>query len=406
MAAADIFITALLGLVLLFAWLQSRAGVSLGWWGVAHVVQACGLVLLIFADRVKLLSVLEIAIAFILASYAFMWIGARMFDDRSSAPIVIFGGVGFWLVAGFSGVMHSHLAYFMLFSTISASYCFAVAIEFWRGRAEPLTSRWPAIVLMYVTGLGFLSWIPLSATMPFTAGSLPFPTNWFAAVILVTVLGKIAMAFIVLAMAKERLELRQRTEALTDQLTGLPNRRSFFRQALRRMRPRDGRSQPVSVLMFDLDHFKSINDRFGHGIGDRVLKLFAETLFVRLKSTDIIGRVGGEEFAALLADADAQGAARAAERVREAFAEAAKVIDGIAVEATVSVGGVTGEAFDTNLHLLIERADIALYAAKEAGRNCVKMLDAGIAGRVAAASLVPEPVSVRMLEATAGRRGR
>ena len=411
MAAADIFITALLGLMLLFAWLQSRAGASLGWWGVAHVVQTCGLLLLIFADRVKLLSVLEIGLAFILASYAFMWIGARTFDERSSAPVIMFSAVGFWLVMGFSGLMHSHLAYFMLFSIISASYCFSVAIEFWRGRAESLTSRWPAIVLMCVTGLGYLSWVPLSATMPFTAGSLPFPANWFATVILVTVLGKIAMAFIVLAMAKERLELRQRTEALTDQLTGLPNRRAFFRQALRRMRPRDGRSQPVSVLMFDLDHFKSINDRFGHGIGDRVLKLFAETLFIRLKSTDVIGRVGGEEFAALLLDADAHGAMCAAERVREAFAEAAKVIEGISVNATVSVGGVTGEAIDTSLHLLIERADIALYAAKEAGRNCIKMLDSGFVDRaVATASLVPEPsadrVSMPILEVTAGRQTR
>jgi diguanylate cyclase (GGDEF)-like protein len=408
MTVADIFVTALLGLMLLFAWLQSRAGVSLGWWGAAYIVQACGLVLLVFADRVKLVSVLEIGIAFILASYALMWVGARAFDDRSSAPITMFAGVAAWLVAAFASLLSTPTAYFMLFSVINASYCFAIAADFWRGRAEPLTSRWPAIVLMCVTGLGFLSWVPLSLAAPFPAGNLAFPANWFATVILVTVLGKIAMAFIILAMAKERLELRQRTEALTDQLTGLPNRRAFFRQALRRMRPRDGSSQPVSVLMFDLDHFKSINDRFGHGIGDRVLKLFADTLFARLKSTDVIGRVGGEEFAALLPDADMDGAARAAERVRQAFEDAARVIEGTDVGATVSVGAVTGETIDSSLHLLIERADVALYAAKEAGRNCVKGLDAGYGIRTAVVpSLVPEPmpaaVSMSVLKASAGR---
>jgi diguanylate cyclase (GGDEF)-like protein len=177
-------------------------------------------------------------------------------------------------------------------------------------------------------------------------------------------------------MAKERLELRQRNEALTDPLTGLPNRRAFFRQALRRMRPQHGAAGPVAVLLFDLDQFKSINDRYGHGYGDQVLVLFAEILSSRLKATDVIGRVGGEEFAVLLPGTDLASAAIAAERVRAAYEDSAAVIDGNAIRATVSVGVAATEAADCSLHELLGHADSALYSAKAAGRNCIRLVDA------------------------------
>src|SRR5438552_12661067 len=118
-------------------------------------------------------------------------------------------------------------------------------------------------------------------------------------VILVATLERVALAFVVLALVKEREELKQRINALTDPLTGLPNRRALFAAAERlREHSKYLKGDPISVLVFDLDHFKKINDTFGHRFGDRVLQLFAHTMSERLETGSIVGRLGGEEFAA------------------------------------------------------------------------------------------------------------
>jgi diguanylate cyclase (GGDEF)-like protein len=192
---------------------------------------------------------------------------------------------------------------------------------------------------------------------------------------LVTVIGRVALAFIVLAMAKERLELQQRLDALTDALTGLPNRRAFFRRAARRLRAQAETPSTVAVLLFDLDHFKQINDRYGHAIGDRTLKLFAEALADEVRADGVIGRVGGEEFAAFLPNTQLSAAVALAERVRDAFAAAAEAIAGVPVRGTVSVGATAGNASDSSLDVLLGRADMALYAAKKSGRNRAMTLD-------------------------------
>ena len=112
----------------------------------------------------------------------------------------------------------------------------------------------------------------------------------------------ISIAFILLAMAKERTELRHRTAAMVDPLTGIANRRSFLQDAAHLAKRHAANPRPTAVLLIDLDHFKSINDRFGHALGDRVLEIFADARARHsMRSTDLLGRLGGEEFAAMLA---------------------------------------------------------------------------------------------------------
>jgi len=145
------------------------------------------------------------------------------------------------------------------------------------------------------------------------------------------------------------------------------------------------------VMILDIDHFKSINDRFGHPAGDQILKEFAATLANTLRMTDLCGRIGGEEFAALL-PCSMDEALIAAERVREAFATSGLVVDDMPLETTVSIG-VAGGPAGTELEVLLAAADTALYQAKRGGRN-----------RVASAS--EEPVSLvkeRKVIAKAGR---
>jgi diguanylate cyclase (GGDEF)-like protein len=176
-------------------------------------------------------------------------------------------------------------------------------------------------------------------------------------------------------MVKERQELKQRTDALTDPLTGLPNRRALFEAAEKlAQHSKYLKGDPISVLVFDLDHFKKINDTFGHRLGDRVLQVFAGTLSDNLESGSIVGRLGGEEFAAILPGANLETAATTAETIRATFAAEAASIDGLAVAGTVSVGAAAHDDIDSDFGTLFHRADGALYAAKNAGRNRVGLL--------------------------------
>jgi len=130
---------------------------------------------------------------------------------------------------------------------------------------------------------------------------------------------------------------------------------------------------PTSVLLIDLDHFKSINDRFGHAIGDRVLQVFADTAKANTRSSDLIGRLGGEEFAAVLYNVSREKAVALAERIRSSFAEAASEVDGRPVAATVSIGVVLSPDATFDVPALLVQADQALYFAKERGRNRVEV---------------------------------
>ena len=186
----------------------------------------------------------------------------------------------------------------------------------------------------------------------------------------VTVLYTITFAFLLLSMVKERGELRHKTAALIDPLTGLANRRAFLGDAEDFMARAPKHGESLTVMLADLDRFKAVNDQFGHVIGDRVLQIFADTITRTLRATDMSGRLGGEEFAFLMPGTNAAEAERIAERIRVQFAEAARKVGGLAVNATVSVGVATATA-PAQLADLIAAADGALYRAKAEGRNRV-----------------------------------
>lgn len=178
------------------------------------------------------------------------------------------------------------------------------------------------------------------------------------------------------ALRVKRLEdeLRRRNAELdvvsrTDVLTGLHNRR-HLEESLRQLTSQARRyGQPFSVVMFDIDRFKSINDEYGRAPGDDVLRTVARRLQGSIRESDILGRWGGEEFLALLPMTDLDGARTFAERIRAMIDWAEVVIDGV---GTVHVTTSAGCAAGTDVGELLLRADEALYAAKKAGRNAVR----------------------------------
>lgn len=172
----------------------------------------------------------------------------------------------------------------------------------------------------------------------------------------------------------KNLEQRLAHMAYTDYLTGLPNRSYFFEMAQKEFARARRYREPLAIAMIDLDHFKLINDTYGHEVGDLVLKEVANVCRATLRESDIIGRIGGEEFAVLWPNADEAHAAEAAERLRAAI-DIAKLPrqQGMPVQFTASLGVATINSDDANIDVILHRADKALYEAKAAGRNRVQL---------------------------------
>jgi diguanylate cyclase (GGDEF)-like protein len=166
-------------------------------------------------------------------------------------------------------------------------------------------------------------------------------------------------------MANGDLVARARHAADHDHLTGARSRRAFFDLAAREQARSLRRSSPLSLLLFDVDHFKRINDTHGHAAGDQVLVDIVQRTTTVIRSIDIVARLGGEEFAVLLPDTGADTALVVAERLRH---ELDRALD--AAGYTVSIGAATLHP-DETIDAMLKRADAALYAAKAGGRNAV-----------------------------------
>ena len=369
------YVEAILGLLLLFAWAQNMALRAVCWWGFAHLIRLSSIALFGMYGSIPDLVSIDVSNALLFTAYAATWTGARVFDGRPVEPVYMVTGAVLWLLICRLPVLADHAnTRALIVAGIITSYIWLTAYEFWRGRSEPLVSRWPAIIMFFAHGALFLLRTPMIALLPVAANSDGvFGSVWMTVLSFEALLLTISSAFLLLAMAKERTELRHRTAAMVDPLTGIANRRSFLQDASVLAKRHIGNPRPTAVLVLDLDHFKSINDRFGHAFGDRVLEIFTEAARKSMRGSDLVGRLGGEEFAAVLADTTCEKAVVVAERIRESFAQMAKEVDGRPVGGTVSIGLVHCQGPVLDVPELLAQADHALYYAKERGRNRVEV---------------------------------
>jgi diguanylate cyclase (GGDEF)-like protein len=369
-----IYVEAILGLLLLFVWVQNTAITAVAWWGFAHIIRAGSVVLFGMYGSVPDLISIDLANALLFTAFAVTWTGARVFDGRPVEPIYLVTGAVLWLLVCRLPIFTDNVDLrVLLASGIITSYTWLTAFEFWRGRSEALVSRWPAIFMLFAHGALFLLRTPLVTMLPWSPTNRVFGSVWLTVISFEALLFTISIAFILLAMAKERTELRHRTAAMVDPLTGIANRRAFLQEASALAKRHIGNPRQAAVMLIDLDHFKSINDRFGHAIGDRVLEIFAETARQTLRASDLLGRLGGEEFAAVLYDTAEDKAFAMADRLREAFVQATQDVEGHSVCATMSVGLVHCQTPLLDMPGLLAQADQALYFAKERGRNRVEV---------------------------------
>jgi diguanylate cyclase (GGDEF)-like protein len=313
-----------------------------------------------------------LGVAFLIAAFACCWQGARTFDRRPALWLPVLAAPGIWLAASLLPGFLDNVAYrVVLSSSLLAPLIGMCAVEFWRGSDEALQSRWPVIVLFSSLALFFAGRIPMVGLLPFPYGALPIQPGWLGAFNMIVFFHALTLTVLIVALSKERLELEQRTKAQTDPLTGALNRRAFTTRGTRLAARHKHENAPLSLLFLDLDHFKTLNDRFGHLAGDDVLMKFVQVVHDNIRPTDFLFRIGGEEFCCLLPRTRADQAHTVAERIRHQFDAATVLVAGTSIKATVSIGIASTEAFGHDIDTLMRRADMAVYAAKRQGRNRV-----------------------------------
>jgi diguanylate cyclase (GGDEF)-like protein len=383
LSVVTVFVTALLGALLVFAGLQNRAVRAPMVWGAAYIVSAVGLALLTTHGSAPDWVSVNLANALVLLGNGLIWAGARMFDGRPVRPGLVASPAALWLVAcavpAFAADINLRV---VLASTLMAMLAAVTAEEFWKGRAEPLMSRWPTVCVLLAYAAALLARIPATLLSPILQGQSLMSGVSFALLAFGTLLFTVVLAFLLLNMTKERSELKHKIASLIDPLSGVPNRRAFLDGANCLLVQQGLDFEPLAVFLFDLDRFKAINDRLGHGTGDAVLQLFATTATRTLGSDVLFGRIGGEEFAAVLPVGDIGEAVAIADRVRRNFVSAAAAHATDDLEPSVSVGVTLGCDPQVPMSELLACADQALYRAKANGRNRVEASEPVVAAEV------------------------
>lgn len=359
---------ALLGAMLLFFWRQEKIA-ALGWWGAAYILGAASVALWTVggSELGWELSLAVNAVGFV--ACGLVWDAARAFHGRPASWIGVIAGPALWVAAVVALDPIDPELRMIIGAAIVAVYAALTAGELWRERRKSLRARWPAILVPLMHGVVLM--LPILLGDLYRSADVAIMAQvWVAAFAAELVIYAVGTVFIIVMLVSERTVSVHKTAASIDPLTGLLNRRGFS-EATSRMIEREAKAgRPVTVMIFDIDHFKSVNDRFGHAAGDDVLRVFSNIVVASLRMSDLVGRVGGEEFAALL-PCSIEEALVAAERVREAFEASGVAIDDAPLETTVSIG-VAGGPANTELEVLMASADTALYQAKRSGRNRVE----------------------------------
>src|SRR5579863_3412636 len=361
-------IAALLGSMLLFFGFQEKMA-ALKWWGSAYLVGAASVALWTLAAPLlgDMFALALNAVGFV--TCGMVWNAARLFHGRKPIYPGLAIGALVWVATAMTLPPNAMAMRMTIGASIVAVYAALTAAELWSERRRALQRRWPSVAVPVLHGFVLM--------LPILLGDLLHPSDrafdgsiWTTVFGIELVLYAVGTVFLIFMLVSERAVTAHKTAASTDPLTGMFNRRGFSEACARVIERESLAGRPVTAMIFDIDHFKSINDRFGHPAGDEILKLFAAVVVNNLRISDLSGRVGGEEFAALLPCPLEEGVI-VAERVREAFATSGIVCDEGPVDTTVSIG-VAGGPAGTELEVLLAAADTALYQAKRGGRNRVE----------------------------------
>jgi diguanylate cyclase (GGDEF)-like protein len=362
------FSSASLMVALLIGWLNARGETYLvhGASGISLI--AVGVGIMGFRDGRYDLVFTLLPYTLLLVGFSLIYSASRLFLSRDAKlwPPIAAGAAALLtttppFLLGFSGVGT------IMLNIWAAVIMLLCAWHYWHGREDARIAMAANTLLYTVTALSFLACAAILITEQSWVLTAP-ADNWaedFNSIM--SLVGLTGIGAITLTLHHARAARRHRAEANTDALTGVLNRRALFSQF-----SDEDEVAGLAVLMFDLDHFKQINDRYGHARGDLVLQQFSGVMRSQLRGTDIMARLGGEEFCVILPGLDRDNARIVAERIRTAYAALHIPVNDAGDTATVSAGLATGSPTET-FSSVLSRADAALYKAKSAGRNQVHL---------------------------------
>lgn len=394
--AADSFVIAITGIVMLGAAYRGAASKLAKWWGVGSLLVAAATGILAAKGGLPDLSTRVTVATLLNIASVCEWATARSARNAGIPLPAIFAGPLLWIMAlSLPALGSAHLQVALLWA-IGAAYSYAGAIEMWKGRDETLAPRWALFALLAFDGSFNIIGAITGLMGETTSTTLPPLTISFGLVYFEALIIWVGGAFFVLALGADRTESRLKEMAYVDPLTGVASRRAFMTSAAAALAAAQRAGNAFSLIEFDLDHFKLVNDTCGHAAGDRSLQQFGQIAQQMLRPGDFVGRIGGEEFVVALPKGTAAVAYIIAERIRAAFAHAINSNDGRPIGASVSAGiaeALPGEGLDE----VLKAADDALYIAKARGRNRVERAEGRFrsAPSIQPKSLVRRTVSQR-----------
>jgi diguanylate cyclase (GGDEF)-like protein len=348
-----------------YVWLVHRREVAVRWWTYSFLSIAVGVLLVAQRGTIGDLWTIALGNLLIIAGAWLMYAGTARFGRwpvawRFMLPVIALSGVAllFWTF-----VQPDFRARVVVFSVATGFAWLMMVRELWRSSHTGMRITYRFVASVYaaciVASFGrMIHTVFEGGAQIFTTG--PTETLWLSAGMAILFFSPFGF----LLMTSQRLQLRLDRLANEDELTGVLNRRAFLSRAT-------GKS--AAVLALDIDHFKRLNDRYGHAAGDAMLRGFARAVAAQLRPQDLFARVGGEEFWVLLPQTDIATAVQVAERLRVAVSETRAQHDAETLQVTVSIGvsGVT----DGDLAAALSAADRAMYQAKTRGRNRVVAAD-------------------------------
>ena len=353
-------------------WRLQRSETAMLFWSLSHLCCGIGAVLLILRGTAPNWLSIGVGNIFTATGYLMTTVGLLHFARRTVA------WHWFWPPPLLIGLLFVALPFFsehagprvVLMAGLLLLVCIANLHISWRAQQqEPLRLR--QIVMAAFAMTAVFTVIRATVTVFYTPpADFMDPSKTQPLLMLIGLAMLMFWNLSVMLMPGERLQNQLRRAAQDDALTNLLNRGGFNGLARRQLERCRLAGRPASVLLMDLDHFKRVNDSHGHDAGDRLLCAFAETVRAQSRATDLVGRYGGEEFCALLPDADQQQAMVIAERIRHHFSRVTVPIEGGTLGTTVSIGVAEITATET-VDVALQRADQALYVAKHEGRNRV-----------------------------------
>ena len=366
LAFANFVVALCCGTMLVGHWLSHRGDTPAFWLSLSEYSTGIGLLLLLWAVipewAAHVFGHAILNIGLVAGLFA-----AQKFRRPNASNATVYAG-GVCVIAVILLGVYSPQAARSVSLGASVLVYLAAACEFWLGRRALLRSSRLMVGLNLLHAAAFtLLASPTVVSDQITSGERP---DLFHIIHFEGLIYQIGSAILLVAMLKERSAMVHRAAALVDSLTGLANRRAFMERGHRLVERCENNREVVSLLVFDLDSFKSINDTFGHATGDQALRIFGDVLARVLRPYDLGARIGGEEFAAILPGCSIQAAFALAERIRTTFQGDAVFIGGQRVGATVSIG-ISSALPSAQLEDMLCRADAALYRAKRTGRNRV-----------------------------------